>query len=316
MGITKKRLTEEQIREVCEHAFPKQQMLTAEELTEGMCNAAYDIGFVDGTHCILKIAPENNLGLMTNEKNLMEAEVCAMKRLAGHPVLVVPEVLFYDNSGTILKSPYFFMSKMEGQNWFGMGSSLTEQEKERLSEETGVWQRELAKIGGAHFGMLGDERTFDALYDFVCYLIENVLDDIQRREIPIGVSGQEILNCLHRDSKHFADVKSSSLVHFDMWEGNIFVKDGHLCGVIDWERAMWGEPYMDDRFRHHCINEAFLRGYQKEVFTQDEQIRMLWYDVYLYLTMMAEVTYREYEDDGQFRWVKPLFDRVWESLQK
>ena len=27
-----------------------------------------------------------------------------------------------------------------------------------------------------------------------------------------------------------------------MWEGNIFVKDGEISGIIDWERAMWGEP--------------------------------------------------------------------------
>ena len=29
-------------------------------------------------------------------------------------------------------------------------------------------------------------------------------------------------------------------------ERKCFVKEKHVLGIIDWERAMWGEAFMDD----------------------------------------------------------------------
>ena len=103
-------------------------------------------------------------------------------------------------------------------------------------------------------------------------------------------------------------------MHWDMWEGNIFVKNSQISGVIDWERAMWGEPFMDDRFRYHSRQKEFLKGFGINELSSEELRRIYWYDVLLYLTMMTEVTYREYEDDSQYQWVKPLFDKVWSEL--
>lgn len=53
-------------------------------------------------------------------------------------------------------------------------------------------------------------------------------------------------------------------VHWDMWEGNIFIKDGHISGIIDWERALWGEAFMDDRFREHNRTQEFLKDMEKK----------------------------------------------------
>ena len=77
---------------------------------------------------------------------------------------------------------------------------------------------------------------------------------------------------------------------------------------------MWGEPFMDDRFRHHNRNADFMEGFGIEHLSEEELRRIYWYDILLYLTMMTEVTYREYEDDGQYRWVKPLFDEIWKRI--
>ena len=46
---------------------------------------------------------------------------------------------------------------------------------------------------------------------------------------------------LARDKVCFDKVTQPTLVHWDMWEGNIFVKAGHVVGVIDWERALWAK---------------------------------------------------------------------------
>lgn len=79
MGITKNRQTKENIIRMAKAAFPQRGVPRIAELTEGMCNAAYKLTFEDGFQTILKIASPIKTGFMTNECNLMEAEVKAMK---------------------------------------------------------------------------------------------------------------------------------------------------------------------------------------------------------------------------------------------
>ncbi len=67
---------------------------------------------------------------------------------------------------------------------------------------------------------------------------------------------------------------------------------------------------MDDRFRHHNRNQDFLKGYGQTVFSETEEKRLRWYDIILYLTMMIEVFYREYEDQGQYLWAKEMLCEV------
>ena len=67
---------------------------------------------------------------------------------------------------------------------------------------------------------------------------------------------------------------------------------------------MWGEAFMDDRFRKHNLNKDFLEGFGQKGFTESELRRLRWYDIILYMTMMVEVFYREFEDKGQYHWAK------------
>ncbi|MDD6307484.1 MAG: phosphotransferase [Clostridiales bacterium] len=68
----------------------------------------------------------------------------------------------------------------------------------------------------------------------------------ENKSVVIGVDKNDILSLLEKDKKIFDAVTQPVLVHWDMWEGNIFIKDGCITGIIDWERALWGEPLMDD----------------------------------------------------------------------
>lgn len=317
MGITKNRQSEDIIRRMALAAFPRKEMESAAELTEGMCNAAYLVKFTDGSESILKIASANAEGLMTNEANMMEAEVRAMRIVYSSEAVRVAKVQYYDISKAICNGDYFFMEVLEGQSFHSVKDGFTEEERKRIYYEIGQAERRITSIQGERFGLLGDEKCrYEYLFDFVYKLIANVLSDAGRKNIVIGISDQEILSCLRRDKALFDKVKHPVLVHWDMWEGNIFVKDKHISGIIDWERAMWGEAFMDDRFRRHTRNMEFLRGYGQEKFTSEEMRRIYWYDILLYLTMMTEGAYREYEDDSQYRWVKPLFKASWEDLCK
>lgn len=315
MGITKNVQTESKICQMVSVAFPQKQMQSFSELTEGMFNVAYRVQFTDGSQSVLKIASGSNEGLMTNEVNLMDAEVKAMRIVRENKIVKVAEVEYYDTSKTICSGNYFFMEVLDGQSYFSAIDSFTEEEKSIINYEIGQVERKITSICGQKFGLLGDvENRYNSLFDFVYQLISNVLVDAEKKNVVIGVGKDEILAKLTKDRHVFDEVTQAKLVHWDMWEGNIFVKDKHICGIIDWERAMWGEAFMDDRFRRHTRNVDFLKGYGQDCFTREEMCRLCWYDVLLYLTMMTEGAYRDYEDDGQYQWVKPLFEASWKEI--
>lgn len=317
MGITKNRQSEKVICQMAKAAFPDKQIKNISELTDGMCNAAYLIQFKDGKDSILKIAAKDNKGFMSNEINMMQAEVEAMRLIKQHSFVKAAEVQYFDTSRTLCSGEYFFMEALEGRSFFSVKEDMTEKEQKAVHYEIGRIEREITSIKGEQFGLLGDAgHRFEQLYDFVFYLMNNILSDAEQKQVAIGVEKKKILECLCRQRSVFDLVAEPVFVHWDMWEGNIFIKDGHISGIIDWERALWGEAFMDDRFRAHNRTQEFLKGYGKEKFNEEEMCRIYWYDIFLYLTMMTEGAYRQYEDDSQYRWVKPLFEASWEKVQK
>ena len=66
---------------------------------------------------------------------------------------------------------------------------------------------------------------------------------------------------------------------------------------------------MDDRFRMHNRGKHFLEGFGQTSFSEDELIRLRWYDIILYLTMMIEVFYREFDDKGQYFWAREMLGK-------
>ena len=316
MSITKNRQSPEALRALCATAFPHREVRTITELTEGMFNAAYRVDFTDGAS-VLKIAAGNASGLLSNEVNLMGAEVAAMRILRERGLPHVAQVEYADFSRTICSGNYFFMECLPGRSLNSCREELSADEIAHVMTQVGAFQRQTAGIRGESFGLLGDTMRFPTLHGLIRHLYANVLHDAAARSIDLGVDADEVLARLDADEAIFAEIKTPSLVHWDMWEGNIFVKDGELCGVIDWERAMWGEPFMDDRFRRHNRPAAFLEGFGQTAFSPAEERRLAWYDLFLYLTMITESYYRQYEDiAGATSWLKPLVAQVWGELYR
>ncbi|MBR1929922.1 MAG: aminoglycoside phosphotransferase family protein [Lachnospiraceae bacterium] len=324
-AITKNLQNEEDIFRICQSAFGEAKVpVHIRELTDGFCNAAYDITLNDGRSAILKVAPLSDVKMMSCEVELMAAEVGAMKLAARSGIKGVPKVYFYDDSREICNSAYFLMEKLDGVSYASVREHLSESEAAWINFQTGEYLRSLHEIKGRQFGHfcrkeLQRENWFDAFE----LLLGRIVKDGMDAHIEIGVPYEDIQDLLVKHKAYFEEVREASLLHWDSWDGNIFVKDGKLVGLIDWERSMWGDPLMEDRFRFHTVNQDFLKGYgyrdsQGDVveLSHAEQIRCKWYDVYLYLIMMFEVFYRQYATQDQYEWVKGMFLPIWEELRQ
>lgn len=313
MGITKNKQSNEKILEMAKAAFPGKKVSDITELTEGMCNAAYDISFDDGSESILKISSANRTGNTSNEINLMRAEVQAMELVRRNCTFKVADVQYYDTSHELCDGDYFFMEKLQGKNYCSVKEQLSENDISRINEEIGIISRQLTEIRNDEFGFLGDTRRYPSLFEFTKVMLMNLIKDAEQRDIDIAYDAASYLKQLENDVTAFEGIASATLVHWDLWEGNVFIDNGHVSGIIDWERALWGEAFMDDRFRYHNREKCFLTGFGKTSFSENEIKRMKWYDIILYLTMMIEVYYREYEDKGQYLWAKDMLMEVWKN---
>ena len=315
MSITKNHQSSETLHALAAAAFPDKQVRAITELTEGMFNAAYRIDFMDDSASILKIAAASEEGLLSNEINLMQAEVNAMELLRGHGVPFVPAVQFSDFTRTLCSGTFFFMEVMPGRSLSSCKQELSEETISTVMREVGQFQRLTTDFHSTHFGLAGDKRRFGSLHALVQYMFSNVLGDAARGGVSFAFTPDMLLARLKRDRACFNLVTTPSLVHLDMWDGNIFVHEGHLSGVIDWERALWGDPFMDDRFRSQSQHPAFLESYGKTSFTPAEKRRLLWYDVFLYVTMLTECHYRQYHPEW-IPWFTHLLKEAWEELER
>ena len=80
-------------------------------------------------------ASKDKKGNLTNEMNLMQAEVTAMKIVAENCSFKVADVQYYDSSNIVCDGNYFFMEKLEGENFHCVKNKLTKDEIARINTE-------------------------------------------------------------------------------------------------------------------------------------------------------------------------------------
>lgn len=314
-SVSKNKLTDEKIRELAGHAFPDKTAAEISELNAGMCNALYLLTFTDGFRTVLKVSSPGMHGKASNERWLMESETASMRLIAERaPLVKVPKVLFYDDSMTRCSGKYFFMEFVDGDRMMERRKEFTEEEAKKLYTDMGRCVRRIGEVKNDTFGIVNSGITFDCLYGLVNQLIGNVVGDLERAGADMGVRGEEILGQLLADKPYFDEVTQPSLVHFDIWENNIIIQGDEIVGILDWERALWGEPLMEDRFRSYGMNPYFLEGFGRTEFTDSEKRRLIWYNIWINLAFMGEHFTRMYGDEEGFRRTRGRMLNHWKQL--
>ncbi len=302
-SLTKYRQSEETLRIMTEKCLAPGRMISCQELTEGYFNMAYEITLDDGRTAILKIAPSKEVRVMTYEKNIMHSEVEAMRLARRRPGICVPEIYASDDSCTICDSPYFFMEKLRGRSLSSVKDGMAEDVVQEIYRETGRVLRLVNGIVCPRFGYPGQaEYQGDAWYPVFRKMILGGISDARRGNVDLKISPEKILEKLEEDRGIFEEVTVPVLVHWDCWDGNLFVEDGKLTGIIDWERCLWADPLMEVGFRTYAPNRAFQEGYGLTVFDKGQQRRALWYDVYTMLLVALECEYRKYDTMEMYEW--------------
>jgi len=315
-SATKNKQLHDDIIKIVQRAFGSNflpEQISIAELTEGYYNVAYDITLPD-REVILKIAPPSSAVIMSYEMNIMQAEVDGLRLVKQKSMVPVPEVLYYDSSKDICDASYFFMNKLHGESFYKLKcNDLSQKEQDKIMRKAGSLNKAMNEIKGEGFGYLNqpDSQRRDWKTVFL-QMINSLLMDGEKVEIDLGVKYIELINLVTKGSFALEEITEPVFVHGDLWDGNIFIKDGKIEGLIDFERSMWADPLMEYYFRRHSYNSLFIEGYGEDL-RKKHPIRALLYDIYLYLVMVIETSYRNYPDDWQYQFAtKQLYESVQE----
>jgi aminoglycoside phosphotransferase (APT) family kinase protein len=278
------------------------------DLRDGFFNAAYCIDLADGRRVVLKVAPPPGVQVMRYEHGILRTEVEMLQVVRAKTEAPVPTVYFHDASHAIIDSDYFLMSFVEGEAYNHHRDTFPPRRQAIVEQTIGRYLRQINDITGPFFGYpammapahQGWRPAFVAMF-------ENLLVDGQERHVTLPVEYEALRARVAAVAPVLDDVQTPHLVHWDLWDGNIFVdpKSGEITGIIDFERALWGDPLMEFQYRTLEISPAFESGYGRSLLESPTAVaRRTLYNLYLYLIMIVECAYRNYETDDQERWAR------------
>ncbi|GAB3431495.1 phosphotransferase family protein [Flindersiella endophytica] len=287
----------------------------ASELGHGWFNVAYRIRLRDDSQVVLKIAPPAGIEVLTYERGAMSIELAALKLIRERTSVPVPAVDFADQSHELCDADYFFMSYIDADNLGIVKAGLPAATRVAYSEAVGAANRELNSIHGPAFGPLagpGDPSWRAVFTD----MFDAVMADGERRQVDLGWD-YDLVRGVFADNAHSLDeVTVPQYVEWDLWDSNVMVRDGAIVGIIDHERAFYGDPLIEAGFTGTQLSafgdpSAFMRGYGHGPLTPSEEVRRRLYCLYLSLIMVIETVYRGHTDSQGYDWAR---ERLTETM--
>ncbi|MBX6386457.1 MAG: aminoglycoside phosphotransferase family protein [Microbispora sp.] len=313
---TKRRLSPAQIDEVARDALGC-GVASSVELTDGYANAVWRLGLEDGRQVVLKLGPPPDLRMLAYERHLLrtEAMVYHLARPAGLPM---PELLRASFDDERLGGDYLILSALDGVPW--NRATLSRAEDDALRFEVGRYLARLHAIPGTGvFGYPYAGLTGRTWREAFLVMVGALLDDAVYYDTRLPASIVEIAGLIYMNAHVLDQVTTPSLVHFDLWPGNVFLTgDKRIQAFIDHERAFWGDPLADfvtpTLFGELREDDPMLAGYRQEggpaTLDHAARLRIALYRAYLYLIMLVEDGPRRYPEELY----GPLRDHTTRSL--
>ncbi|MFI6531895.1 phosphotransferase family protein [Nonomuraea sp. NPDC050547] len=311
---TKRRLSPGQLDALLRRAMGT-GVADASELTDGFANAVWRVRLDDGREVVLKLSPPPDLDQLTYERNLlrMEAHAIELAGAAGVPVAGLLRAGFDD---PVLGGDYLVLRALDGTPW----NRTRPDSPDDVRRELGRHLATLASVTGEVFGYPHNGITGPTWRAAYLAMLGALLDDTRRYPTPLPLPAEEIRRVAESAAHVLQEVRTPSLVHFDVWPGNVFLTlDGRIQAIIDHERAFWGDPLAElitpTIFGEVAENDPLLAGY-REVrpleLTPAALARLDLYRTYLYLILLVENGPRQYPEEEY----APLRDLATTSLVK
>jgi Ser/Thr protein kinase RdoA (MazF antagonist) len=277
-------------------------VVASEDIGGGTYNTAIRLKLSDGRRLVLKIAP--SAPGLSYEHDLLDTEAEYYRRASGP----LPSVV---GAGP----GFLLMTELPGVPWSQVADGP------RPHRELGGVVAGLHKTTGEGFGYPQDPLRPTWPVAFAA-MVDAILGDAVTYEVRLPRPAAEIAHLVRRHEPLLELVTTPVLVHFDLWDGNILLDDGRLSGIIDAERAFWGDPVAEfvSLALFGDLDPALVEGYRAAggpaEFDLPARRRLALYHVYLDLIMLVEMVPRKDDDADRARFLSGRLAEDVDALQR
>ncbi len=253
----------------------------------GKFSETFDVAGPGGRY-VLRVAPPDDMLQLFYERRMMRQEPGIHARLLAETSVPVPSIVAHDFSRERIDRDHLIMPRLEGLPLSEAG--LDGPAKARAITEWGGYIGQVHSITDSknRFGYLGEhecmapQATWAEAFE-VMWRAE--LDDIVACKIYDRSVADDARKLLSDNLKAFEHCRMSHLLHGDIWVTNLLVgPDGKVTGVLDFDRACWGDIEWDLAIAEYCgvAGPAFWEGYgrQIETHTGEAAVRRMFYLLY------------------------------------
>ncbi|MDN3238323.1 phosphotransferase family protein [Glycomyces tritici] len=271
-----------------------------EEFKDGFFNAAHALELADGRHVVVKVAPDKEHKLLRYEVDLMATEIECFERglAAGVPM---PALHYGDPEGGVM-----IIDRLKGVTLPKAHADMSTAELLAVRREIGALSARFPTVTGERFGYprKSGRTVADTWSASFFAMIDDVLADIAENDSPLPRPAEEIKAIVAAEKDLLDEVTRPALVHFDLWDGNVFVVKGEsgwrVEAFIDGERAFYGDPIAEIvslTFGPAEESDAAIDGFLGREMTEGEERRLALYRVYLMLILIAECAVRGFDEE-------------------
>lgn len=237
----------------------------------------------DDIDLVLRIAPPDDAVFVFYERAMMRQEPELHAVLRTRTTVPVAEVVAFDDSRAVIDRDFILMDRLPGRPWTEVGTV----DEDRVLGKIGELLAETHRITADQYGYLGPHRpmipkptwaeAFTTMWDLL-------IEDVAGVGFYDPAEKEMLMVLLRRHLALFDREVASSLLHMDVWHQNILLDNtGAVTGLIDWDRALWGDPEIEFAVLDYCgiSQPAFWEGYGRARDSSPEaSIRHVFYLLY------------------------------------
>jgi len=237
---------------------------------------------------VVRVAPPDSMLQLFYERRMMRQEPDIHRRIQAEIDIPIPEIVHFDFSRKKIDRDFLIMPLLPGTPL--SEANLTGSAWDRALSQ---WGSHIARIhtivdGQNRFGYLGAHHPMEPQPTWAAAFREMFrleLGDIAAAGIYSPQTAEWALGLLDNRLGLFDHCRTPHLLHGDIWGTNLLVaRDGTVTGVLDFDRACWGDIEWDLAVAEYCgvTQPAFWQGYGTRVQTREGEaaIRRLFYLLY------------------------------------
>ena len=256
--------------------------VTFEPIRTGKFNTSFFVR-AGGRDLVLRIAPPTDAVFCFYERDMMRQEPGIHALLLAETTVPVAPILAFDDSRDAIDRNFLLMERLPGTAL----SDGPQCDPDRVLEQVGECLARVHRLTAERYGYLGEHRPMEPQARWAeafRVMWGSLLDDIVATGHYDAAEALRLAALLGGHLPLFDRPVPASLLHMDIWSQNLLVDSrGRLSGIVDWDRALWGDPEIEFAVLDYCgiSRPAFWRGYGRERDTSPEaRVRGVFYLLY------------------------------------